>query len=70
MICSNSKLQIELDNIRSILLKNGYPNRVVNSAITLKLQNLNRPVKFGISNVLNKKQYIIKEKIVDINISF
>ena len=47
MICSNSKLQSELDNIRSIMLKNGYPNHVVNSAITRKLQNFKRPVKFG-----------------------
>ena len=52
MICSNSKLQSELDNIRSIILKNGYPNLVVNSAITLKLKNFNRPVKFGPSKCL------------------
>ena len=47
MICSNSKLHSELNNIRSIMLKNSYSNHVVNSAITRKLQNLKTPVKFG-----------------------
>ena len=49
MICSNSKLQSELDNIRSIVLKNGYPNHIVSSTITRKLQNFKRSVKFGSS---------------------
>ena len=49
MICFNSKLQSELDNNRSVMLKNGCPNHVVNSAITRKLQNFKRPVTFGAS---------------------
>ena len=47
IICFSSKLQSKLDIIRSIMLKNGYPNHAVNSAITQKLQNFKRPVKFG-----------------------
>ena len=52
MICSNSKLQSELDNIFSIMLQNGYPNVVVNSAITQKLQSFKSPVKFSPSKCL------------------
>ena len=52
MIYSNSKLQSKLDIIRFILLKNGYTSYVVNSAITQKLQNFKRPVKFGPSKCL------------------
>ena len=50
IICSNNKLQSELDHIRSIMFKN--PNLVVNSAIIRKLQNLNRLVQFGPSKCL------------------
>ena len=43
MICSNRKLRSGLDNIRSVMHKNGYPN---NSAITRNLQNF-KAAKFG-----------------------
>ena len=49
MNCSNSKLQSELDNIRSVMIKNGYPNHIFNSAISRKLQNFKKRVKFGSS---------------------
>ena len=41
MICSKSKLDQKLDKIRSILLKNGYPEHVINSAFKRKPQQLN-----------------------------
>ena len=41
MICSKSKLDPELGKIRSILLKNGYPEHAINSAFKRKLQQLN-----------------------------
>ena len=41
MICSKSKLDQELGKIRSVLLENGYPERVINSAFKRKLQQLN-----------------------------
>ena len=41
MICCKSKLDQELGKIYSILLKNGYPERVINSAFKRKLQQLN-----------------------------
>ena len=41
MICSKSKLDQELGKIHSILLENGYPERVINSAFKRKLQQLN-----------------------------
>ena len=41
MICSKSKLNQELGKIRSILLENGYPERVINSAFKQKLQQIN-----------------------------
>ena len=37
MICSKSKLDQELGKIYSILLENGYPERVINSAFKRKL---------------------------------
>ena len=37
MICSKSKLDPELGKIRSILLENGYPEHVINSAFKQKL---------------------------------
>ena len=52
MICSNCKLQSKLYNICSIMFKNGYPYHAVDSAITRKLQNFKRPVKFGPSKCL------------------
>ena len=41
MICSKSRLDSELTKIRSILLQNGYPENVINSAFKQKLQQLN-----------------------------
>ena len=41
MICSKSKLDQELGKIRSILLENGYPEHVINSAFKRKLQQIN-----------------------------
>ena len=41
MICSKSKLDQELGKIHSILLENGFPERVINSAFKRKLQQLN-----------------------------
>ena len=41
MICSKSKLDPELEKIRSILLENGYPEHAINSAFKRKLQQLN-----------------------------
>ena len=38
IICSKSKLDPELDEIRSILLENGYPEHAINSAFKRKLQ--------------------------------
>ena len=41
MICSKSKLDLELCKIHSILLENGYPEHAINSAFKQKLQQLN-----------------------------
>ena len=47
MICSKGKLSSELDNIRSIMAENGYPDHVVNSSITKKIRNFRRPPSCG-----------------------
>ena len=47
MICSKGKLSSELDNIRSIMAENGYPDHVVNSSITKKIRNFRRPPSYG-----------------------
>ena len=47
MICSKGKLSSELDNIRSIMAENGYPDHVVNSSITRKIRNFRRPPSYG-----------------------
>ena len=45
MLCSKSKLDQELGKIHLILLENGYPERIINSAFKRKLQQLNsKPV--------------------------
>ena len=41
MICSKSKLDLELGKICSILLENGNPEHAINSALKRKLQQLN-----------------------------
>ena len=47
IICSKGKFSIELDNIRSIMAENGYPDHVVNSSITRKIRNFLRPPSYG-----------------------
>ena len=46
-ICSKSKLQEELNQIRSILLQNGYPEIVINSSIKNKISRFNFEPKEG-----------------------
>ena len=47
MICSKSKLQHELENIRSILQNNGYPERIVQITISKKITLFNGKPKEG-----------------------
>ena len=47
VICSKSKLQQELDSIRSILRQNGYPEVIINSTISKKIARFHQPVKEG-----------------------
>jgi len=46
-ICSLEKLQDELGTITSILLNNGYPEHVVKTSISNKIQQFNAPVKLS-----------------------
>ena len=46
-ICSKSTLQNELSNIRSILINNGYPEAIINSVMTKKMNQFCRPTQFG-----------------------
>ena len=45
VICSKSKLQQELDSIRSLLQQNGYPEVLINSTISKKIARFYQPVK-------------------------
>ena len=45
VICSESKLQQELDSIRSLLQQNGYPEVLINSTISKKIARFYQPVK-------------------------
>lgn len=47
VICSKSTLQKELSNIRSILLDNGYPKQVINTAISKKIVQFQKPAVSG-----------------------
>jgi len=47
-ICSPEKLQDELHAITSMLLNNGYPENVIKTSISKKIQQFNAPVKFGL----------------------
>ena len=47
VICSKSKLQQEVDSIRSILRQNGYPEVIINSTISKKIARFYEPVKEG-----------------------
>jgi len=38
-ICSKEKLSNELENIRNILRKNGYPEDIINCGIKKKISN-------------------------------
>ena len=44
---SKSTLQNELSNICSILINNGYPEAVINTIITEKINQFRRPMHFG-----------------------
>ena len=46
-ICSKSTLKHELDNIRSILVQNGYPEFLIDSRISKKLLRFQQNTKEG-----------------------
>ena len=46
-ICSESTLQNELSNIRTVLINNGYPEAVTNIVITKKINRFRRPTQLG-----------------------
>ena len=50
VICSKSTLQNELSNIRSILINNGYPEAIINTVMTKKMNQFRRPTQFGRRN--------------------
>jgi len=45
-ICSPESLQDKLDIITSILLNNGYPEHVIKTSISKKIQQFNAQIKF------------------------
>ena len=47
VIRSKSTLQNELSNIRSILINNGYPEVVISTVITKKINQFHRPTQLG-----------------------
>ena len=47
VICSESTLQNELSNIRTILINNSNPEVVINTAITKKMNQFCRPTQLG-----------------------
>ena len=47
VICLKSTLQNELSNIPSILINNGYPEAVINTVITKKINQFRRPTQLG-----------------------
>ena len=47
VICSKSTLQKELANIRSILINNGYPEAIINTVMTKKMNQFCRPTQLG-----------------------
>ena len=47
VICSKSTLQNELFNIRLIPINNGYPEAVINTVVTKKINQFRRPTKLG-----------------------
>ena len=51
VICSKSKLQQELDSIRSIMRRNVYPKVPINSTISKKIARFYQPIKEGPQNI-------------------
>ena len=52
-ICSKSTLKHELENIRSILVKNGYPEFLIESRISKKLLGFQQALKKAQKNALS-----------------
>ena len=46
-ICSSSRLQAELDKIRSILVANGYPNHIITFTFSKKIWQFNQSFQHG-----------------------
>lgn len=46
-ICSAGTLQAELNNIRTILLKNGYPDHFIKSVTAKKVEQFSKPPEYG-----------------------
>ena len=47
MICTKSKLNEEIKNIKNILLDNGYPESIIDSNISKKIAQFSMPKRFG-----------------------
>ena len=47
IICSKSTLENELSNIQSILINNGYPEAIINTVMTKKMNQFRKPTQFG-----------------------
>ena len=47
VICLESTLENEVSNIRTILIHNGYPEAVINTVITKKMNQFCRPTQLG-----------------------
>ena len=47
MICSKSKLDSVLEQLKKVFLENGYPEGVISVYIKEKIANLSVDVKFG-----------------------
>ena len=47
VICSKSTPQNELSNIRTIHINNGYPEAVINTIVTKKVNQFRRPMQLG-----------------------
>ena len=50
IICSESTLQNKLSNILTILINNSYPEAVINTAITRRMNQFCRPTQLGKKN--------------------
>ena len=47
VICSKSTLENKLSNNRSILMNNGYPEAIINTVMTKKINQFRRPTQLG-----------------------